>query len=182
VGGTNHDEASKALLFAHLSSLQLLSASSQVVVRSSKIVIATEVSEGLERFFVDLDDFFFHESLETIDKTVKLDVFPGSLESQQTINNVVTTRGLLAKEYDCNLLLFALIRDERLEFFVELTESWVVILGLILDNHQLVLNLHKVGGLRVFLDVWKLLINLRLHKLSEGLILLDTHKGVAVVL
>ena len=135
MGGTNHDEASEALFFAYLSSLQLLSACSQVVVRSSKIVIATEVSEGLERFFVDLDDFFLHQSLETIDKTVELNVFPGSLEPQQTINNVVSTRGLLAKEYDCNLLLFALIWDESLEFFVELTESWVVILGLILDNH-----------------------------------------------
>jgi hypothetical protein len=60
VSGTNHDEASEALFFAHLSSLQLLSASPQVVMRSSKIVIATEVSEGLERFFVDLDDFFLH--------------------------------------------------------------------------------------------------------------------------
>ena len=70
MGGTNHDEASEALFFAYLSSLQLLSTSSQVVVRSSKIVIATEVSEGLERFFVDLDDFLLHQSLETIDKTV----------------------------------------------------------------------------------------------------------------
>ena len=99
--------------------------------RSSKIVIATEVSEGLERFFVDLDNFFLHQSLKTIDKTVKLDVFPCSLEPQKTVNNVVTTRGLLAKEYDCNLLLFAMVWDESLEVFVELSQSWVIILALI---------------------------------------------------
>ena len=94
--------------------------------RSSKIVIATEVPEGLERFLLDLDDFFLHQTAETIDKPVKLNVFPGSLVPQETINNVVTTRGLLAEEYDCNPLLFALLGNEGLEVFVELPQDWVI--------------------------------------------------------
>ena len=53
---------------------------------------------------------------------------------------------------------------------------------MIIDQHELVLNLHEVGRLGVGLQVGQLLINLGLHELSRGFVFLNTDKGVRVSL
>jgi len=86
-------------------------------VRATKVVIATKVSEWFERLLVNLNHILIHESLESVDETYQLDVFPGSLISKQSIDHIVTARGLLSKVDDSDFEGL-LIRNKSLEILI----------------------------------------------------------------
>jgi hypothetical protein len=76
---------------------------------------------------------FFHQSGQTIDKTVKLNILSGFLESQETVNNVVTTRGLLTKENNSDSEFLGLIRDKGLKILVKLLQNWIIEMHVIIN-------------------------------------------------
>jgi len=69
-----------------------------------------------------------------------------------------------------------------LELLVKRLEYLILELQVIIDKHELVLNLHEVRRLGVRLQVRQLLINLGLHELGRGFVFFNADEGVRVSL
>ena len=94
---TDHYQAVQAKFLAHLSCLLLLAVGSEEVVGTAEVVVAAQVPEGLERFFVDLHHVLIDEALQTVDETDQLHILARGLIPQETVNDIVTAGGLLPK-------------------------------------------------------------------------------------
>lgn len=117
-GRTNQDEASKTELLTDLSSLLALFGSSELVRTSADVVNTTEVQMIFECFARHLNVIFLHETVDTVDEADQLHGLLGGLVSEETINNVICTRGLSAHEAETNLLLGSSVNVQKT--FVEL--------------------------------------------------------------
>ena len=97
MGGTNHYNTTQSELLAYFSSTFLFLVSAELISTSTDVVNTSKIDIEWEWLFRHLYEVFFIETLYTINETDKLNILSLSLESQETINDIICTRRLSAQ-------------------------------------------------------------------------------------
>ena len=179
VGGTDEHETSEAELLGDLSSGSSLLLGSEGVLASADVIVSTKVVVVLEGFSGKLDSVGDQKSLNTTHETNDGYVLSLGLESQKTVNDVVTSRGLSAHEDNTNFLGRLLVDVE--EVSVDLGKS-LVGLSETHVSEELILDLDEVAGRGLFAERAVLFLHLLVNELGDGEELLGASDVVGVSL
>jgi len=90
VSGANNDEAGDTVLLA-LSSKCRKVRLIELILRFSKVVIATKVAVWSEGLLSQLNELFSHNTISTIHISIYFKAFTLLLELEETVNNIVAT-------------------------------------------------------------------------------------------
>jgi hypothetical protein len=100
--GTDDHESSDAILLA-LGSEWLKMTLIELILRLSKVIVATEVAVRCERLLSNLDQLLIGNTISTVHVSINFETFTLLLELKETINNIVATWGCVTAEEDANL-------------------------------------------------------------------------------
>jgi len=177
VGGTNNNNTVEIIFLGSLDGSFLMTRGSENIFGTAEVILTTKVLVWGEAFSGHFNNLIFEETLKTIDKTEELDTFSLFGESEETINNVVATRGGSAKLQQSNALRLGGLAEHLL---VKGIQGFIIV-DKALVSQKLILNFNEIVGGSALAKIWVLFTDLGSDKFGDREVFLDTSAGIGTL-